>query len=96
MKTECIKSDLEKIKNSYVLTYNDIKTVLDDLIIDENKRRQSNQYTIDLEGDFVFKNGHLFIQLRESPVDRCSIRVLFSGRSTRDIRLHPVFPNLLC
>lgn len=49
-----VKSVLEKTRLSNGVEYTDIKSILDDLINEENERKLSNKYTIDLEGDFVF------------------------------------------
>lgn len=53
MKKQLIESQLKGIK-CYGVTYSEMKIVLDELISNEEKRKKSNKYTIDYEGDFVF------------------------------------------
>ena len=53
MNKKLIESQLKKMK-CYGITYSDMKTVLDELVSNEQKRKQSDKYTIDYEGSFVF------------------------------------------
>lgn len=56
MNKELIKSELKAIKR-FDISYQEIKKVLNELIKDDQKRANSNQYIIDFEGDFVFKGS---------------------------------------
>lgn len=74
MNKELIKSELKSLNKAYGQSYEDIMTVLNELINERDSRTKTNSYTIDLEGDFVFsgsfKECEDFIKRNRIPMKR--------------------------